>query len=98
MYLNVSGQSVIRAKYAYKHLGQEVTVRDKYWFGFNSSYLQIACLKLGPDSTHVQLTVYIQGKFYSDNRFGVIYKDGTIQLTGIIYKGKDGLIYMNTSR
>ena len=94
----ISAQKVIKAKNAYRFIGKEVTVKDRYRLSFNSSYVQAACFKLGPDSAHVQLTVYIQGELYSQGRYGVTDTNGTIQFTGIIYKGKDGLLYMNTTR
>ena len=43
---NVSAQKVIKSREAYKYIGKEVTVRDRYWLGFNSSYVQTACFKL----------------------------------------------------
>jgi len=94
----VSAQKVIKARDAYRYIGKEVTVKDRYWLGYNSSYIQSACFKLGPDSTHIQLTVYIQGTLYSEGKFGIINKDKTIQLAGIIYKAEDGLLYMNTTK
>jgi len=93
-----SAQKVIDSKDAHKYIGKEVTVKDRYWIGFNSSYVQIACFKLGPDSTHIQLTVYVQGALYGKGSYGKINPDKTIELTGIIYKGKDGSCYMNTTR
>jgi len=94
----VSAQQVIKAKDAYKYVGKEITVRDIWKVGFSSCYIQAASLHLGVDTVHVQLIVYIQGELYKKNNFGVFRQDKTVELTGIVYKGKDGQLYMNETR
>ncbi|MHB8209461.1 hypothetical protein [Mucilaginibacter sp.] len=61
---NASAQKIIKARDAKKYIGKEIIVVGKLCDFSNSSYIQAATYNIETDSSHVGLTVILQGQYY----------------------------------
>jgi hypothetical protein len=89
--MNLSTQScpTIKARNAHQYIGKEVIVEGRLCSYGNSSYLQFASLYLGPDTSHKQLEVLIQGGNYYKGKIWIgNYVGKEVRIRGIVKKDK----------
>jgi hypothetical protein len=95
-------QTIVKLKDAHKHFGKQIIITGTLCDWQNSDKMQAAWLLIGPDSTHKQIQVVVQGPFYLQLNFSKTgqganwigaYLHKTVQVTGVV-RGNHDEVYL----